>query len=238
MHSGIRLIKAGHFSPRLQHELVLLPDKMWRAANRGLATSRRAFISLQTALALDILIHAPMRMENLAELEFDRHIHWPLGRGRSALIILPGTEVKNDNAHEVELPKALSDRLRVYREEIVPRITGRRPAAVFATWAGTRRSQGTITVAIEKAVLRHLGVKLTPHQLRHLAAKIILDANRGAYELVRQVLGHKNIRTTTNFYAGVDTLRAGRAHADLVNKLRNEILSRRPRPGSPPNARI
>ena len=116
------------------------------------------------------------------------------GSGKPALIIVPGTEVKNDNAHEVELPKVLSDRLRMYREEIVPKVTRRRPAAVFVTWAGTPRSQATITVAIENAVLRHLGVKLTPHQLRHLAAKIILDANPGAYELVRQVLGTRTSR--------------------------------------------
>jgi integrase len=69
-------------------------------------------------------------------------------------------------------------------------------------------------------VLRHVGVKLTPHQFRHLAAKIILDANPGAYELVRQLLGHKDLKTTTKFYAGIDTRRAGRAHADLVARLR------------------
>jgi hypothetical protein len=37
-------------------------------------------------------------------------------------------------------------------------------------------------------------VKLTPHQFRHLAAKIVLHANPGAYELVRQMLGHKNMK--------------------------------------------
>jgi integrase len=77
------------------------------------------------------------------------------------------------------------------------------------------------------------GVKLTPHEFRHLAAKIILDANPDAYELVRQLLGHKNMRTTTNFYAGIDTRRAGRAHADLVMKLRQSKMGlrrRRPKP--------
>jgi integrase len=72
--------------------------------------------------------------------------------------------------------------------------------------------------------LRHLGVKLTPHQFRHLAAKIALDANPGAYELVRQLLGHKILKTTTNFYAGIDTRRAGRAHADLIMTLRESKL--------------
>lgn len=73
---------------------------------------------------------------------------------------------------------------------------------------------------------------MTPHQFRHLAAKIILDANPGAYELVRQMLGHKNTKTTVNNYAGIDTKRAGRAHADLLLKLRDESArrARRQRP--------
>jgi hypothetical protein len=43
---------------------------------------------------------------------------------------------------------------------------------------------------------------------------------------VRQLLGHKNLSTTTNFYAGIDTRRAGRAHAELVMKLRETQLDR------------
>jgi integrase len=69
-------------------------------------------------------------------------------------------------------------------------------------------------------------VKITPHQFRHLGAEIALDANPGAYELVRQLLGHKALKTTTRFYAGPDTRRAGRAHADLIRKLREPKLNR------------
>jgi integrase len=67
---------------------------------------------------------------------------------------------------------------------------------------------------------------MTPHQFRHLCAKLILDRNPGAYELVRQMLGHTSQKTTANSYAGIDTLRAGRAHAELVNKLRESKLGR------------
>jgi len=63
---------------------------------------------------------------------------------------------------------------------------------------------------------------LTPHQFRHLAAKIYLDPNPGGFELVRQLLGHKNSKTTIGAYAGINTKRAGRAHAQLLMKIREQ----------------
>jgi integrase len=215
--------------PRLLEALLQLPDRLWRRALRDLAMSRRPFIDLQSALAIDLLLHVPLRMENLAALDFEQHLHWPQGRGKPALIVFGTDETKNAIQLEYEIPAKLAERLQVYRNEIAPAVTGKRPDALFVGWTGKPRTQAAITVAIEKAVLRHLGVKLTPHQFRHLAAKIILDANPGAYELVRQMLGHKNMKTTTNFYADIDTRPAGRAHADLIMKLRESAPGRRHR---------
>jgi integrase len=193
---------------------------LWRAARRALATSRWPFIDLQSALAIDLLIQVPLRMQNLSSLKFDEHLHWPQGRRQPALLTFRGDETKNDAPLEFEIAAELADRLLVYRNEIAPAVIGKRPDAVFVTFKGRPRTQEAIKVAIERTVLRHLGVKLTPHQFRHLAAKISLDNNPGAYEPVRQLLGHKNSKTTTNFYAGIDTRRAGRAHADLIMRLR------------------
>jgi len=213
--------------PRLVAALVNLPDRLWRAARR--ADSHRAFIDFQTALAIDILIHAPVRMANLSAINFDTHLHWPQGPQRPALLTFSAQETKNGAPLKFELPAVLSNRLQVYRNEIAPAVIGNRPVQLFVTRTGRPKRQASIAVAIHKTILRHLGVKLTPHQFRHLCAKLILDRNPGAYELVRQMLGHSRASTTADFYAGVDTLRAGRAHAELVNELRQSNLDRRRR---------
>jgi Phage integrase family len=207
---------------RLLDALIQLPDKLWRKARREPAGSKRAFIDLQTALAIDILLHVPLRMKNLASLNFKDHLHWPQGHGKAAMITFEGAETKNSSPLEFELPAQLADRIWTYRTEIALAIVGKRPDMLFVTTAGKPRMQETITNLIEKAVLKNLGLKFTPHQFRHFAAKIILDANPGAFEAVRQLLGHKNMKTTTNFYAGIDTLRAGRAHTELLMSLRHK----------------
>jgi integrase len=212
---------------RLQSGLVQLPDTLWRIATRNLAKSRQAFVDLQNALAIDILLHAPLRIENLAALKYDEHLHWPQGRSKPALIAFTADETKNAVQLELELPLVLSNRLWAMRHEIAPSITGQRPQTVFVTMTGKPKCIPAIRVGIQRTVLRRLGVHITPHQFRHFAAKLILDANPGAYELARQLLGHKSLRTTTRFYAGADTRRAGRAHAELINRLRAPKLKPR-----------
>ena len=213
--------------PRLLARLVNLPDQIWRLARRNLSTSRRSFIDLQTALAIDILLHVAPRIEDLGKLKFDEHIHWRQGRGKPALVVLRQSKVPNGDPLEFELPLVLSDRLYVFRNEIAQSIIGRRPNVLFVSAKGKPRKLSTLRVAIQRTVLRRIGLKITPHQFRHLAAQIHLDANPSAYEVVRQFLGHKEIKTTKRFYAGPNTRRAGRAHAELIRKLREPKLQPR-----------
>jgi len=209
--------------PRLLVRLLNLPDKLWRQKISELKTSRRGFIELQGALAIEMLLFAPLRMNNLSSLSFKKHIQWPHGYEKAAWLIIGEDETKNRIPLEFELPQALSKRLADYQRSIAPAVTGIRPTQLFVSWSGQPKSQAAVALTIEKTVLKYVGVRLTPHQFRHLAAKIMLDQNPGAYELVRQLMGHKNMQTTTNFYAGIDTRRAGRAHSELIVRLKKGL---------------
>ncbi len=213
--------------PRLLARLINLPDQMWRRARRDSPCSPYWFIDLQTALALDILLHVPLRIEDLGALRFDEHVHWPQGKGKPAFITLRQAKVPDADPLEFEIPGYLSDRLYAFRNEIAPTVMGRRPDLLFVSAKATPRQLSTLRVAIQRAVLRRIGLKITPHQFRHLAAKIHLDANPGHYEVVRQFLGHKTLRTTTRAYAGPNTRGAGKAHAELISKLRAAPFKRR-----------
>jgi integrase len=206
--------------PRLLGRLVNLPDLMWRRARRNSPRSPYWFIDMQTALAIDILLHSPLRIEDLNSLKFDEHVYWPQGKGKEALITIRQGKVEDNDPLECEMPRYLSDRLYAFRNDIAVDVIGRRPEFLFVSADGTQRAIATLRVAIQRAVLRHVGIKITPHQFRHLAGKLHLDAHPTGHESVRQLLGHADIKSTTRFYAGPNTRRAGRVHAELIRKLR------------------
>ena len=63
-------------------------------------------------------------------------------------------------------------------------------------------------------------MRVHPHLFRHIAAKLYLDANPGSYEVMRRVLGHRSIETTTAFYTGLETAAAVRHFDATILKLR------------------
>ena len=52
---------------------------------------------------------------------------------------------------------------------------------------------------------------LSPHQFRHLSAKVVLDAEPGNFETVRQLLGHKSLNDDCRGHTPASTAGAQRA---------------------------
>jgi Phage integrase family len=81
---------------------------------------------------------------------------------------------------------------------------------------------------ITDQVFAATGVRITAHQFRHAAAAILLRHRPGEYELVRRLLGHQSITTTTRFYTGLEALQATRLFGEIVGRELEQTLG----PGS------
>ena len=80
-----------------------------------------------------------------------------------------------------------------------------RYAGVASPWLFPGESDGhktktTLSGQIIDRITKEIGIRVTPHQFRHLAAAFILEKDPANYGFVRRVLGHKNLQTTINFY--------------------------------------
>jgi integrase len=213
-------------SPDAMAGLQDLPQKLWTFAQSKKCPKNRRLPLAQIALMLELLLNVPLRLANVASLTFDRHISWPAGAKGKALLLIPGTETKTGQPFEAELGSELVRMLKNYRDKIVPKFTGKRYDAIFIDARGRQKRATTIADLFTTTTREHLGFPITPHQMRHIAAKFLLDAEPGAFELLKQLLGHAHLKSTVSFYAGRDTSRAVRHHNKLIEAAR---ANRRPK---------
>jgi integrase len=208
--------------PLLVRKLLLLPDVLMTKARSGRLTLARRLQKMQIALAIDLLLVAPMRMQNLGTLRLDHQLQWPTGRGGPVFISLPSGETKNALPLEYPIEGRSRALLHDYLDHWRVHVRSRDSRWLFARLDGSPVPLATLRDGITKAVKRELGIAMTPHQFRHLAAKIVLDANPGAIALVKDLLGHRNIKTTLGFYAGMRTREAALAYDQILEKLRED----------------
>jgi hypothetical protein len=81
---------------------------------------------------------------------------------------------------------------------------------------GHTKCASTLSDQITKRIEKELGFRITAHQFRHAAAAIILKNEPGNYELVRRILGHRNVQTTINFYVGLETMESSKQFGEMI----------------------
>ena len=69
---------------------------------------------------------------------------------------------------------------------------------------------------ITERIYQATGLRVTVHQFRHAAGALILLRRPGEYELVRQLLGHRNVQTTIKCYIGLENIRASEIFSEIV----------------------
>jgi integrase len=196
-------------------------DLMAEAKQASYSSPTKAAIRAQLAVAIGILNVAPIRRGNLGAIRIGENLIRTGGPGSPYRLVFPDYDVKNrvrlDFPLDAELTALIDDYLFNYR----PALLGRTDSPWLFPGEGEHHKTlkvlgDQITAAIEKAI----GLRLTPHQFRHLAAEIILKHKPGNYELVRLLLGHRTVAITINSYIGLQTAHAGEVYGGLVRDMR------------------
>ena len=194
---------------------LALPDLLWRLAKKQ--QGKKAQLLIQSAIAVEILTLAPLRIDNLATLRLDRHLAWIEDRLH---INLPAAEVKNSADLHYVLPRSTTERIGIYIDKWRCLFLPDANPYLFPGHNNKPKDLSALRRQITRTLFVHTGIRLTPHQFRHVAAKLLLDARPGHYEVVRKVLGHKRLSTTYEHYAGAETQAAVELYDDVILDLK------------------
>ena len=209
--------------PKAVTRYVALPSTLWSKAIaigvtvEGGKKRKEAQLMVQAAVAIEIAMFAPIRIQNLSTIRIDQHISWNANRLR---LSFPAHEVKNDQALDFLLPVEASERIKRYINEWRSLFMPATNPHLFPGRNGKPKDQSALRNQMKKAIFDHTGLQMTPHQFRHAAAKLLLDAKPGHYEVVRKLLGHKTLTTTYAHYAGAETDAAIELYDDIILQLR------------------
>ena len=216
-------------SNRLRAKLYFLPEQLMAEVAKVLETGRVRYVDAQVAIAVDVLLAQPLRPQNLSSLCWRHHFSEPNGPRSELLIHIPAAQTKTKK-HDIvsEVPDEVARRIRWYRRHILPRLGADLNGHLFVTKRGGRKSQPTITIQIIRALARHIGVYMTPHQFRHFGAASYLEEHPEDFETARSLLGHSWSKTT-RIYAGSSSRRSSRAYNQHLFKQREALKLMRSR---------
>jgi integrase len=170
---------------------------------------------MERALAIELLIHTCLRIENLRTINLETDVYVANGK---AYLTIAGERVKNGRRLDFELPSVVGDVLAEFLEVYRPRLAASKNPYLFAGKAGGPRYHGAMRAAITECIEKQTGLKMHVHLFRHTIGKIVVEQDSGAYAAFSQHLGHKRMDTTLSSYLGTETKAAGRHVNGLLTK--------------------
>ena len=214
--------------PAVLRRLYALPERLWIEARRDKKLNFRTLAKAQAALAIGILCYMPLRPQNLAALEFDTHLFMRAGPRAISTLELPAGEVKNGTELAFDFPPNIAKMLIEYRDRFAPTVIGHRPTRLFVNADGAPKNQATVAGLIMTYLQKACRYRAHAAPVSAPERKGRPRRRTGEFETVKQLLGHKSIKTTVGAYAGIDSRRAARRHQYLVEQaLAPEMPTRR-----------
>ncbi|WP_237213331.1 tyrosine-type recombinase/integrase [Falsiroseomonas oryziterrae] len=186
---------------------------------------KRAAWLASIAVAIEILLHCPLRLSNLAALRLGVHLQTDGGRrgDRPTRLVVEPHEVKNGARIECRLPASTSSLIAHYVAKFRGLI-----AHPGSDWllpsrdhADRPRDKTTLGTAITDTVHEHIGVRMNAHLFRAFAGALILEDAPNAIDDLRDVLGHKGYDTGLRHYRSVSAKGASQRLAALISRKRS-----------------
>jgi Phage integrase family len=205
-------------TPGVWNRVVNLPqDLMSKARSQCLSAPHRAAVTAQLAVAIAILTVAPVRLANLVAIRLGINLIKPGGPDSNYWLTFPDYDVKNRVRLEYPLKQYLTRMIDEYAHEFRPvLLRGRNDDWLFPGQHGGAKASILFSGQITQRIYQATGLRMTVHQFRHAAGAIILKHRPGEYELVRQLLGHRNVQTTINAYIGLENIHASEIFSKIV----------------------
>jgi integrase len=205
--------------PDVARDFLCLPETIRQHVERDKRAPAQKAVAAQLAAAIALLQAIPIRVANLAVIDLNRHLK---SLRKDVHLVISEVETKNRQTIDFKIPPYALDILRWYIRDYRPFLMREPTDALFPGPSDQPKSSHTLGEQIKKAVFKFTGLAFNVHLFRHFAGKVFLDQQPGSYEVVRQVLGHKRIDTTTGFYSGAEVQRASTVFNQLVDDLRSQ----------------
>jgi len=216
--------------PQQVRDLLLLPYRLLKRAESGAVQPMQAALLVRAAVAIELEIMCPIRLQNLSELNVDTDfVRSRAGKGAAVHLFIPGKRTKNGEDIELELPGQSMALIDLYLAKhrgqfIAPEHRGHGSRFLFPTRDGTAKGARNLAAALCSVLLRELGINFNIHLFRHLSCFLYLRSHPGQIDVMRRVLGHKDAEMTMRFYAHVEQSDAFRMFDAHVLHLRDEAL--------------
>jgi len=212
-------------TPGVWGRVVKLPQDLMSTARSQQSAPLRATITAQLAVAIAILTRAPVRLANLTAIRLGINLIKPDGPGSNYWLVFPDYDVKNRVKLEYPLDQHLTRLIDEYVHNFRPALLrGRNDDWLFPGQRGGAKASILFSGQITNRIYQATGLRITVHQFRHAAGALILQSRPGEYELVRQLLGHRNVQTTINAYIGLENIHASEIFSKIVRQYLDDEL--------------
>jgi integrase len=175
-------------------------------------------VRYRDGLMIALWAFIPLRRKNFAALEIGRHF---VREGNSWFVIISREDAKTRTPIEFAVPESLESYFVIYLDIIRPYMLGHLTCA--ALWVHSRGG-ALAYAALGDIVGRHsmdrLGFRITPHDIRDAAATTWALLAPGQIGVARDLLAHRDLRTTGKYYNRARGIEASRAHGQVIARMR------------------